>query len=104
MFLVYVTCGSEKEAEKISEILLKEGLAACANIHESKSIYFWKGKFVKEKEHVLMLKTIEKKYEKLERRIRQLHSYGIPCIIAFKTEKAEKKYARWVEREARSRK
>ncbi len=96
MLSVYVTCPSEGEAEKISTALVKERLAACANFFPCKSVYEWKGKLVKEKEFVLILKTADKKYPALEMRIRQLHSDDVPCIVATKIARAYGHYGKWV--------
>jgi periplasmic divalent cation tolerance protein len=97
---VYVTCKNWREAKKIGETAVREHLAACANIFgKCDSIFFWKRKLCKEKEAVLILKTSERTWKKLEQRIKQLHSYEVPCIEALKVERAEKNYLKWVEGE-----
>ncbi|MFA6048720.1 MAG: divalent-cation tolerance protein CutA [Candidatus Micrarchaeia archaeon] len=96
MFSVYVTCANEKEAEKIALATVGDGLAACANYFPCKSVYKWKGKLAEEKEFVLVLKAAERNYKKLEARIRQLHSYEVPCIVATKVARAYKPYEKWV--------
>ncbi len=101
MLSVYVTCPSEREAEKISTALVKERLAACANYFPCKSIYKWQGRLVKEKGFALILKTTEKKYAALESRVKQLHSDKVPCIVATKISKAYALYEKWAERQTR---
>ncbi len=96
MLSVYVTCPSKREAEKISTALVREKLAACANFFPCKSIYEWQGRLVKEKGFALILKTTEKKYPVLVARIRQLHSDGVPCIVATKIARAYQPYVNWV--------
>ncbi len=96
LLTVYVTCGSKKEAERIAEKTVRERLAACVNAFAVRSFYVWKKKQVKEKEWALLLKTTEKRYPQLERRIQQLHSDEVPCIVAWKDEKAFPPYANWV--------
>jgi len=97
MLLVLASCGSEKEAAAIGEMLVKERLAACAQVVPAvKSFFFWKGKLTRKKEAVLLLKAAERNYGRIEREIRRLHSYEVPEIIAFKVEKGYAPYLRWV--------
>ena len=79
--LIYTTCKDEFEAKKISEILLKEKLIACANIIQSKSLYFWQGELKNENESILLIKTIKDKSNLVVTKIKQLHSYRLPAII-----------------------
>lgn len=95
---VYITCKNQVQAQKIATALIKENLAACANTFPIKSVYKWKGKLVKEKECALVLKTTQKKYPQLEKRAKQLHSYKVPCIVAFKWAAALFEYEKWVEK------
>ncbi len=97
MFLVYITCSSYEEAEKIAKKILEERLAACANIYkEIKSIYWWKGKLEEAKESILILKTDEKNLEKLKNRVKELHSYTIPAILPIRVEKPNREYLNWL--------
>lgn len=96
MLSVYVTFGSAKEAETIAKKAVEEKLAACANFFPATSIYMWKGRLCREKEVIVILKTTNNKYAKLEQRIKQLHSYEVPCIVALPWKNASKKYAKWV--------
>ena len=96
MIELHFTCMDEKEAQKISEALVKEKLAACCNIADAKSVYIWKGKLCKEKECIVFAKTTGKKSKKCEARIKELHSYELPSII-FLAAKASKEYEKWVE-------
>ena len=60
-----------------------EGLAACANIIPGMtSIYHWEGKLARESEVVLILKTRAELFSAIEARVKELHSYDNPCIIA----------------------
>lgn len=99
MIVVYFTASTEKEAKKISEKLIEKKLAACANYFPIQSIYWWKGKVQKGKEVAVLLKTEEKNFEKIVKRIRELHSYDLPIVEKFdvktypKVEKWIKKYS-----------
>ncbi|MEM5778381.1 MAG: divalent-cation tolerance protein CutA [Candidatus Aenigmatarchaeota archaeon] len=92
---VYVTCSNKKEANKIALHLLDKKLIACANIFPIESLYWWKEKIEKAKEFILIVKTSNKKFKKVENEIKKIHSYSIPCIIRFDA-KANKKYEKWI--------
>ena len=79
---IYVTVENFKQAEIIAELAIKNKLCACANIFpEIHSMFEWEGKVNIEKETVLILKTIESKFQKLEKLISENHTYETPCIL-----------------------
>ena len=98
MIIVLTTVSKKSDAEKLAKALVAKKLAACVNIVRlGGSIYRWKGKVVKEKEFLLLIKTA-KPYEKVERFIKKHHSYGLPEIISFPIAKGYKKYLAWLAR------
>lgn len=99
MIFVYVTCANQKEAQKIGLALVKEKLAACVNFWPSGSIYNWRGKTIKDKEFVLLAKTLKENFEKIEKRIKELHSYRVPCIVALPIDKVSRLYFNWLKKE-----
>lgn len=100
MIVVYITCQDKEEAEKIGTTLVKEKLAACCNFFQTNSIYRWKGKIEKTKESVLIVKTIEANFKKIEHRVKGLHSYTVPCILKISVNRgANKEYLKWLEGE-----
>ena len=97
VLLVLVSFEDEKEAEKIGELLIKEGLAACVNILPTmKSMYIWKGKFTKTSEVLMLIKTTHKRYPEVEHMVKELHSAEVPEIIAVEVEKGLNDYLAWV--------
>ena len=81
--VVFVTACSRQEADKIATALVKEKLAACVNILPGIiSRYWWKGRIEKAKELLLVIKTPPSRYKALEKRVRALHSYTVPEILA----------------------
>ena len=98
MLIVQTACASRKEAESIGEALVSSSLAACASVMPCKSIFFWKGRLEKQDEWLLELKVADAKYARAERRIRQLHSYELPQVIALPVARASREYAQWVRR------
>ena len=96
LIVIYVTCGSDEEAEKLSNGLVSTRLAACVNIADVKSVFEWKGKIEKESERLLIIKSIHSNYEMIEKYIRANHSYECPEIIAMEVTAVSQDYASWV--------
>lgn len=95
--IVYVTASSDTEAKRISETLVKERLAACCNILPGiSSIYTWEGKLCEEKEVLLLIKSFEDRFEDLSKKIKSLHSYKVPEIIAVPFTRGDDAYLRWM--------
>ena len=84
--------------EKIGNTLVEEKLAACVNItSEIKSVYFWKGKVEEDKEHLLIIKTRKDKFESLEKRVKEIHPYEVPEIVALSIILGSKDYLNWID-------
>lgn len=96
MIFVYVTFPNKKEAEKMAKNLLMRKLAACLNIFPVESIYSWRGKTVKDKEFVAIIKTKKQNFRKIEKFILKNHSYNTPCILEIPVAKVTKKYQQWL--------
>lgn len=101
MILVYITCKDEEEARKISMHLVKNRFAACTNMFPIRSMYWWKGKLEETEEYVVIAKTINENYEKIEKEIRKIHSYEVPCIIKMDVDVNEE-YGNWIKKETKS--
>jgi len=95
--VVFVTCGSEEEALKIAHALVEERVAACVNlVSPIRSIYRWEGKVWNENEWLLIIKTQMLRFDDLEKRVKSLHSYSIPEIIALPITKGYSSYLNWL--------
>lgn len=82
-YLVYITCPSQEQAKTMAAVLLRERLIACANIFGgSISLYWWRGEMRETAETLCLCKTTKKCYPALEERIKTLHPYEVPCIVA----------------------
>jgi len=95
--LVYTTTGSLEEAEKIAKHLVESKLVACVNYFPVKSIYQWKGKTCCEEEHVLLCKTVERRFNKVKEAIKKLHKYEVPAVFSIKIKECERKYLQWIQ-------
>jgi len=95
--VIFVTCGSEEEAVKISNALVEERLAACVNlISPVRSIYRWEEKIWDEKEWFLIIKTQRKRFQEIETRVKSLHSYSVPEIISLPIVEGSSSYLNWL--------
>jgi periplasmic divalent cation tolerance protein len=98
-WLVLVTCANEREASRIARALVGERVAACVAIGKMPvlSIYRWKGKVERGRETLLLVKTSARLFPKVERRVRQLHSYETPEIIALPVVAGSRAYLAWMD-------
>lgn len=101
MILIYIVCANKKEALKIGKHLVEKRFGACANIFPIDSFYRWRGKLVKDKETVIIFKTIKKNFDKVAREVKKLHSYKVPAIFSLEVSKATNDYLKWLKKETR---
>ena len=95
--VVFTTAGSEEQADAIATSLVEGGLAACVNIVSGvRSIYRWKEKVDSDIEHLLVIKTTADRFEAVRARIREVHSYELPEIIALRIENADSEVLDWI--------
>ena len=99
---VYAVFADAEEAERIGRAVVEERLAACINILSPvRSIYRWQGKVESADEVAAILKTHHWNSDALIARIAELHSYAVPCIVAWPIDKVLRTYADWVEDSSR---
>ena len=95
--MVYVTATSKAEAEKITHVLLDEHLIACVNIIGPVTSHFpWEGQIISAEEYLLIMKTDTRLFASLEKRVRALHSYTVPEVIAVPIIEGSKNYFNWL--------
>ncbi len=98
--LVLTTVPEEQTGQKIGQILVEERLAACVTISSAaRSVYRWEGKICSEPEFVLFIKTRSALFGRLEARIKELHTYKVPEIIALPLETGSADYLGWLGKE-----
>jgi periplasmic divalent cation tolerance protein len=95
--IVFVTAASEEEAALIGQTIVGERLAACVNIIRSiRSIYRWQGRIEDEQEVLLIIKTKRTLFENLKKRVKELHSYSVPEIVALPLVGGDEQYLNWL--------
>lgn len=95
--VVLITAGDADAATRIAEALVGERLAACANVVPGiRSVYRWRGEVCSEQEVLLIVKTVRARFDALEKRVRELHSYDVPEVIGLPVEAGSRPYLDWI--------
>lgn len=98
---IYMTAGSPDEARRIARVLVDERLAACVNIIDGMTaIYRWEGAVEEGLETVMIAKTRRDRFDDLARRVRELHSYAVPCIVEIPLGRGDAPYLDWLRAES----
>jgi len=96
--VVLVTAADPEEAGRIGRALVDERLAACANLVSSiASAYWWQGRVEESGEALVILKTRQDLLERLIQRVRALHSYSVPEVIALPIIGGNPDYLQWID-------
>ncbi len=94
---VYITAPNEEEAAKIAHALVEGKLAACVNIVKNiRSIYSWQGKIEDEAEVLMIVKTKKSLFNSLSAKVKELHSYTVPEVIALPIIDGIEDYLKWL--------
>jgi len=95
--MVYVTCGSMNQARDIARFVVGENLAACGNIIDGmRSIYYWEGEVQEGGEVLLILKTRRDLVDTLSARVKELHSFEVPCVVEIPLGAGNPDYFDWI--------
>lgn len=98
--LVYVTTSSREQAQQLGRCVVAERLAACANLLGAiESYYHWEGQFETGSESLLILKTTFARLPRLTARLRLLHSYSCPAIVAVPIQGGNEEFLEWIRNE-----
>ena len=94
---VYIVAADMAEADRIAEVLVAERLAACVNILGGvRSVYRWQGAVERADEVAMIAKTTEALFDPLAARVRALHSYDTPAIVAWPIVAGDAAYLDWI--------
>ena len=94
--IVYVTTGSMEEARHIAKTLVEMKLAACVNLLPIVSIYRWDG-IQEDNEVAMVIKTTYEQIRNIEKTVKEMHSYTVPCIISFSIDGGSIEYLDWID-------
>lgn len=98
--LIYVTAGSREEALGIGRALVESRLAACANVLAgTRSVYWWEGKVSEDDEVSLLLKTRDDLVGRLVDKVKEIHSYDCPCVVAVPITGGNRAFLDWIDAE-----
>jgi len=98
---VYMTAGSHEEARRVASALIESRLAACVNIlGQIESMFYWEG-VQREAEVALIAKASRSDFEAIDAKVRQVHSYDCPCIVAWPIAEGDREFVQWIHDETR---
>jgi len=97
IIIVFTHVPNKACAEHMAQTLVSEQLAACVNISSPvTSVYRWQGNIETTEEIALSIKTTRQGYDRLADRIRALHPYELPEVLAIHVNAGSQEYLRWV--------
>ncbi|MDD1664183.1 MAG: divalent-cation tolerance protein CutA [Methanomicrobiales archaeon] len=91
----------ESDSACIAETLVSERLVACVNATPVRSCYRWKGEICRDREELLVMKTRESLFTRVMERVRELHPYEVPEILAIPVWGGFAGYLEWVMEETK---
>jgi periplasmic divalent cation tolerance protein len=95
-FVVVFATAPPNSSGRLARLIVEEGLAACINISQVRSTFFWEGEVKEEAEDLLIIKTMTEKLELLATRIREVHPYDLPEVIALQVVGGDDDYLAWI--------
>lgn len=94
---VYLTFPDLEAATRVGRALLEARLVACVNVLPvARSLFWWEGEIQEESEVVALAKTRAELVPAVAERVRQLHPYDTPCVVAFPVADGDAGYLAWV--------
>jgi periplasmic divalent cation tolerance protein len=101
---LYVTAADADEAARIGRTVVEERLCACANVlGPVRSFYWWNDAVQEGAEAALVLKTSGPLAEQAIARIKALHSYDVPCVVALPISGGNADFLDWIATETNGR-
>jgi len=94
---ILCTAPDAESAKRIASALVEERLAACVNLVPGLTSYFrWEGKVQREKEVLLVIKTRRAGFDAVAARVKALHPYTVPELIALPIDASTPDYLAWL--------
>ncbi|MFI3136049.1 MAG: divalent-cation tolerance protein CutA [Methylococcaceae bacterium] len=96
--LIFCSCPDQVTAETLARLLLEEKCVACVTILPAMlSLYPWQGKIESAQEYLMLIKSVQQNYARIEQLIQQHHPYELPEIIAISISDGLPAYLRWID-------
>ncbi len=98
--LIYVTAPNRGAALKIGRALVEQRLAACANVVDgATSVYWWDNRMQEDREAILIAKTRSDLVSAVVARVKELHEYSCPCVVALPIVEGNQAFLDWIDAE-----
>jgi len=95
--IILITCGTQDEANLITDALVRQNLIACGNIiPEVKSIFRWENRLTSDQETLIIAKSHAQLFSRIVTEVKQRHSYKNPEILALPIINGSEEYLNWV--------
>jgi periplasmic divalent cation tolerance protein len=96
--VVFSTCATEEEADKLARALVEARVAACVTIvPAARSIYRWQGAIEVAAECLLIIKSSRPLFDRLRTSLEKAHAYDVPEVLAMPVVDAAPNYMNWLE-------
>ena len=99
MAIFYLTCGSEEEADEISQVLLQKNLIACAKKIPVTSSFIWRKSINETNEVLVLFESIEDNFDKVNDEVKKRHIYETYVLFSVPVSKTTKDVEKWLEKE-----
>ncbi len=94
--IIVTTCPTKKEAKALASLLRENNVTKCVQINKIKSYYMWDQKLHKDREFRLMIKSKKSHFKRIEKLIKENHSYDLAQIIEIPITDGSKEYLDWL--------
>ena len=100
--VIFITTGTDEEAHKVAEALLKNRDAACVNIvPRISSLFWWQDRLDSAQESLLIVKSKASLLSEIVRLVKEVHSYDVPEVIALPIIGGNPDYLEWIGKEVK---
>ncbi len=93
---IQTTVLTEEEAKSIAQTMIDEKLSSCIQFYPIQSVYTWKGQVEETKEYLIIIKSTKNRFEKIKKRLAEIHSYELPQITSIKNDDYLNEYGKWI--------
>ena len=94
--IILTTTDSEENAKRLAQHLVEERLAACVSYYSIGSVYRWQNEIQHTSEFQLIVKCNGAQKDNLMQRIKELHTYDVPEILALPISELSPSYLSWM--------